>query len=144
MTIALIGILASLAMMIFGLVVIGRRGELAVEQSSERVREARADVGAGVEDAGVGAGVQVSYFRGVSKGFALYAEKSTAEILDMVRAGRWSEAWPWLMVALGLQMLFLWIPLLFGLLVGWSGLGLWAFVGLFFFGALFAAFPRRS
>ncbi|MFC1466241.1 MAG: hypothetical protein ACFLMY_15475 [Candidatus Brachytrichaceae bacterium NZ_4S206] len=133
----------SILMIIFGVAVIGRRGELATQHSSERVREVKTNLEAGADDFGVGASAEVSFFQGVRKGFELYGEKSTAEILDMVRAGRWSAAWPWVMAALGLLMVFFWGPLLVGSLAGWSGLGLWAFVGLFFFGALFAAFPRR-
>lgn len=143
MVVSLIGLLVSILMIIFGVAVIGRRGELTTQYSSERVREVETDVSAGTEDMSVGASAEISFFQGVRKGFELYGEKSTAEILDMVRAGRWSEAWPWVMAALGLLMVFFWVPLLVGLLAGWSGLGLWLFVGLFFFGALFAAFPRR-
>lgn len=143
MVVALIGLLVSILMIIFGVAVIGRRGELTTQYSSERVREVETDVSAGTEDVSVGASAEISFFQGVRRGFAFYGEKSTADILDMVRAGRWSEAWPWVMAALGLQLIFLWAPLLVGLLAGWRGLGLWAFVGLFFFGSLFAAFPRR-
>ncbi|MCS6849267.1 MAG: hypothetical protein RMN52_16310 [Anaerolineae bacterium] len=131
-------------MIVVGVAVVGRRGELATQHLSERVREVKTDASAGAEDLSVGASAEVSFFQGVRKGFELYGEKSTAEILDMVRAGRWSEAWPWAVAALGLLMVFFWGPLLVGLLAGWSGLGLWAFVGLFFFGALYAAFPRRQ
>ncbi len=143
MLIAIMGLLASIAMILLGVAVIGRRGELATQHSAERVREVEANVGAEADEQSAGVGVEVSFFQGVRRGFAFYGEKSTADILAMARAGRWSEAWPWVMVALGLQLIFLWAPLLVGLLAGWRGLGLWAFVGLFFFGSLFAAFPRR-
>lgn len=143
MLIAMMGLLASIAMILLGAAVIGRRGELATQHLSERVREVEANVGAEADEQSAGVGVEVSFFQGVRRGFAFYGEKSTADILAMARAGRWAEAWPWVMVALGLQLIFLWAPLLVGLLAGWRGLGLWAFVGLFFFGSLFAAFPRR-
>lgn len=140
---ALVGLLVSVAMIIVGVAVIGRRGEWTTQQTSERVRELEKDVSVEQEDFDVAVSAEVSFFQGVRKGFELYGEKSTADILDMARAGRWSEAWPWVMAALGVLMVFLWLPLLIGLLAGWSGLGLWAFVGLFFLGALYAAWPRR-
>ncbi|BCX03036.1 MAG: hypothetical protein KatS3mg053_0974 [Candidatus Roseilinea sp.] len=144
MTLALIGLIVSILMVIVGVVTIGRRGELQTQRTSERVREVETNVEAGLEDlTSVGAGAEVSFFQGLRKGFELYGEKSTAEILDMIRAGRWADAWPWAIAALGVLMIFFWGPLLVGSLAGWSGLGLWAFVGLFFLGALFAAFPRR-
>lgn len=82
-------------------------------------------------------------FSGASRKAPLYAEKSTAEILALLARGRLREAWPWALAALGTLLIFFWGPLMVGLLVGWERPGLWAFVGLFFLGALWAAFPRR-
>lgn len=140
MLVAVIGLLISIAMVIAGIAVIGQRGELATEKTAFEGSEVSADVE--VNEEGVSA--RVDFFRGLKRGFSLYGEKSTADIVAMVAQGRLSEAWPWAMVALGGLLIFFWGPLIFGLLAGWSGLGLWAFVALFFFGALWAAFPRRS
>lgn len=108
MIVAIIGLLMSIAMVAVGVSVIGRRGEPTMQQYAGRVREVNKDVSVGGEDpTGVGVSAEVSFFRGLSKGFELYGEKSTAEILDMIRAGRWGEAWPWAMAALGVLMILL-------------------------------------
>lgn len=140
MALAVIGLLVSIAMVIAGVAVIGRRGELTTEKTASAGREFSADVEMNEE----GVSAQVSFFSGLKRGFSFYGEKSTADILAMLAQGRLSEAWPWAMAALGSLLIFFWGPLIFGLLAGWSGLGLWAFVALFFFGALWVAFPRRS
>lgn len=78
MLIAIMGLLASIAMILLGVAVIGRRGELATQHSAERVREVEANVGAEAGEQSAGVGVEVSFFQGVRRGFAFYGEKSTA------------------------------------------------------------------
>lgn len=140
MVIAIPGLLASIAMIIVGVAIIGQRGELSTETTASQGAETERSVEVTEE----GVSVQVDFFSGVKRGFSFYGEKSTADILAMLTQGRLSEAWPWAMTALGVLLIFFWLPLIIGLLAGWSGLGLWAFVALFFLGALWAAFPRRS
>ncbi|MCS7062082.1 MAG: hypothetical protein RMN25_13085 [Anaerolineae bacterium] len=140
MGIAVLGLLVSIVMIVLGVATIGRRGELSVERTASEGN----DVSASVEANEEGISAQVDFFSGLKRGFSLYGEKSTSDILTMMTQGRLNEAWPWAMAALGVLSIFFWAPLIIGLLAGWSGLGLWAFVALFFFGALWAAFPRRT
>lgn len=139
MVIAVIGLIVSIVMLIVGIAVIAVRGEM---RGNTHTREG-AQIHIGGED-GFGqqrAGVHV--FHGVQKGARFEGEMSTAQILAMLADGRLREAWPWALAALGLLLIFFWGPLLIGLLAGWKGPGLWAFVGFFVLGALWAAFPRR-
>jgi len=144
MVIALTGLISSLLLVLLGALVLGRRSELSVERSAKDGSEVQVDVEAGVEGPTAGVGVSVSAFHGIQRGFSFYGEKSTAEILSMIAGGRLREAWPWAAMSLGVLMLFIFIPLLIGILVGLPETLLCLLVGLFFVGALFAAFPRRT
>lgn len=141
---ALIGLISSIVMIIIGLIAIAIRGEMETHDESFGGAEVR--VGKFVDEIHSvrRPSYGVRFFRGSRKRRSLYAEKSTAEILTMVLGGRWREAWPWALLALGLLLIFFWGPLVFGLLAGWEGPWLWAFVGFFFLGALWAARPRRQ
>jgi len=139
MLIALFGLIGSIIMIIVGFAVIGARGEMRGDTYTTQGTH----IQVGTEDVFGEKRRGVHVFRGIQKGAAFYAEKSTAEILALLARGRLREAWPWALAALGTLLIFFWGPLMVGLLVGWERPGLWAFVGLFFLGALWAAFPRR-
>ncbi|MCS6880046.1 MAG: hypothetical protein RMK84_04480 [Oscillochloridaceae bacterium] len=139
MVIAVIGLIVSIIMLIVGIAVIAARGEM---RGNTYTREgAQLHIGAEDNFGQKRAGAHV--FHGVEKGVRFEAEMSTAELLALLANGRLREAWPWALAALGLLLIFFWGPLLIGLLAGWKGPGLWAFVGFFFLGALWAAYPRR-
>lgn len=139
MLIALFGLIGSIIMVIVGFAVIGARGEMRSDTHTTQGTH----IQVGTEDVFGEKRWGVRVFRGIQKGATFYAEKSTAEILALLARGRLREAWPWALAALGTLLIFFWGPLMVGLLAGWQGPGLWAFVGLFFLGALWAAFPRR-
>ncbi|MCL6511723.1 MAG: hypothetical protein K6U78_13675 [Anaerolineae bacterium] len=144
MVVALIGLVTSILLILLGALVLGRRGELSTERSAKDGSDVQVDVESGVEESTAGVGVSVSAFHGIQRGLAFYGEKSTADILSMIAGGRLREAWPWAAMSLGVLMLFIFIPLLIGILVGLQETLLCLLVGLFFVGALFAAFPRRT
>lgn len=139
MVIAVIGFIVSIVMLIVGIGVIAARGEM---RGNTYTREGT-QIHIGAEDSFLRKRVGVDVFHGVQKGARFEGEMSTAQILALLASGRLREAWPWALAALGLLLIFFWGPLVFGLLAGWEGPGLWAFVGFCFLGALWAAFPRR-
>ncbi|MGQ9816315.1 MAG: hypothetical protein ACUVR3_14490 [Candidatus Roseilinea sp.] len=134
----------SIVMIALGIMTLGRRGELATEQTREAGAQVEKHFEAGAEDTTAGASVSVDYFRGLRKGFAFYGEKETSEIFAMARQGRLSEAWPWLSVWFGMLLAFLWIPLLVGIVAGLDDTLRCLLVLFIFGGALFAALPRRK
>lgn len=105
MGIALIGLRISVALNIVGALVLGRRGEFDTTRMAKEGKDVQMDVEAGVEESGLGVGASVDAFHGIQRGFALYGEKSTAEIVSMIAGGRLREAWPWAAVSLGVLML---------------------------------------
>ncbi len=139
MVIAVIGLIVSIVMLIVGIAVIAARGEMRADTYTREGTQ----IHIGAEDSFGQKHAGAHVFHGVEKGARFEAEMSTAEILALLGSGRLREAWPWALAALGLLLIFFWGPLVFGLLAGWEGPGLWAFVGFFVLGALWAAFPRR-
>jgi len=143
MTVALLGLVFSIVLIILGAFTLGRRGELSTQKTASEGVEIETSVGADIDASGAQVGASVDFFKGVRRGFEFYGEKETSEILAMVRQGRLDEAWPWAAMALGTLLIFLWLPLLIGMLAGLSDAALCLVVGFIFLGALFAAFPRR-
>lgn len=140
MVIAVIGLIVSIVMLIVGIAVIAMRGEMRTDTYTRQGTQ----IHTGTEERFGQKHAGVHVFHGVEKGARFQGEISTAEILSLLASGRVREAWPWALAALGLLLIFFWGPLVIGLLAGWEGVGLWAFVGFFVVGALWAAFPRRQ
>lgn len=132
---AVVGSVVSLSMMAAGLIWLGVRHEL---RASRMEPKQATDLAAGGWRGLPGR----TWFRGLAAGISFSGEKPTREIIELLAAGRWSEGLPWATPALGALVAFFFWPLLIGLLMGLESLPLWGLVAFFFFGGLYAAWPR--
>ncbi len=85
-----------------------------------------------------------AWFRGLATGISYSAEKPTSEIIALLAAGRLGEGLPWATPAIGALAAFFFWPLLIGIVLGLEGVVLWVLVAAFFFGGLYAAWPRDA
>ncbi len=132
---AAFGSVVSFLMMAGGLIWLGVRHEL---QGARMEREQAADLAVRGWRGLPGR----TWFRGLAAGISFSGEKPTREIIELLAAGRWSEGLSWATPALGALAAFFFWPLLIGLLMGLESLPLWGLVAFFFFGGLYAAWPR--
>ncbi|MDW8396721.1 MAG: hypothetical protein RMM31_10820 [Anaerolineae bacterium] len=122
MAVSIAGLALGVLLLIAGLVLLSRQGELEAEQESS-------ETGSGLA-------------RRVRREFSLYAERSTAEMLDMLRAGNIKEALPWLLLTLSSFVLFFFLPAFIGHLAGWGEILPWLVGAAALAYALFLARPR--
>jgi hypothetical protein len=145
MTIIIIGIAIAVLLIAAGGVTIYKRQQMAVQTTS--FEGSRTDVNIGAsddEEANIGVSASVDYFKGKQRQAEFYAEISTAELLDLIKQGRWNAAWPWVAVIIGGLMLFVFLPLLISELAGLPESTRCLIVVVFIVGVLFAAWPRRN
>ena len=132
---AIAGSVVALVMMLGGLIWLGRRGEL--YQSVMEPDEAADMVQRGWRNR-----PGWTWFRGMAAGMSFYGEKPVAEIIDLLRQGRWSEGLPWATPALGAMLAFFFWPLFVGVVTGMEPFLLWLMVAVFVVGGVSAAWPR--
>jgi RsiW-degrading membrane proteinase PrsW (M82 family) len=145
MTIIMIGIAAAIALIAIGAVAIHRRRQMALETTQFEGSKTDVNLDTGTDDEGnLGIGVGADYFKGKERRVEFYAELSTAELLDMVKEGRWDVAWPWVILNVGVFMMVVLLPLFIGALAGWPESTRCLVAVLVIAGVLFAAWPRRN
>jgi len=145
MTIIIIGIAVAVLLIAAGGVTIYKRQQMAVQTTT--FEGSRTDINIGAsdeEEANIGVSAEVDYFKGKQGEAQFHAEMSTAEMLDLVKQGRWDAAWPWVILNIGVLMMVVFLPLLIGTLAGWPESTRCLVAVLFIAGALFAAWPRRN
>jgi hypothetical protein len=141
----IIGMAIAIVFFVVGAVTLFKRRQMAVETTQFEGSRTDVDIGASAdEEANIGVSASVDYFKGKQRQVEFYAEISTAELLDLIKQGRWNAAWPWVAVIIGGLMLFVFLPLLIGTLAGWPESTRCLVAVLFIAGALFAAWPRRN
>ncbi len=144
MTTIIIGMAIAILLIITGAVTLFKRRQMAIETQAFEGSKLEVDVGPEAEEGSIGIGASADYFRGKQRQAEFYAEISTAEILDMVRQGRWNEVWPWVTLSVGVAALCVLLPLFIGTLAGWPDSTLCLVGALAVAGVLFAAWPRRN
>jgi len=141
----IIGMAIAIVLLVVGAVTLFKRRQMAVETT--QFEGSRTDVNIGAsddEEANIGVSASVDYFKGKQRQAEFYAEISTAELLDLIKQGRWNVAWPWVAVNIGGLMLFVFLPLFIGELAGWPESTRCLIVVVVIAGVLFAAWPRRN
>ncbi|MEI7741610.1 MAG: hypothetical protein WCJ29_03835 [bacterium] len=137
-TFSLIGSILSLLAMIVSFIWVYRRGKFEVSKMNND------EAGEFVTRGTVGDTSGKTYFKGKAWGMSMGAEISTLEVLNMVRAKKYSEAAPWLFGIFGaLAAMFFW-P--FWVLEICNVDDFWSIAGSLFFlaCALRAAWPRKT
>jgi hypothetical protein len=132
----LAGSIVSLLLMALGFVWLYRRGKMSTQPMSEE--EAADFVVSGPLDRRPA----FTAFKGKAWGMGMSASISTYEVWQMMKAGRWGEALPWLVPIVGALAAFFFWPMWIMLLCGASPLASLAFTSLFVYTALRAAWPR--
>jgi ABC-type glycerol-3-phosphate transport system permease component len=144
MTTIIIGMAIAILLIIAGAATIFKRRQMSIETQAFEGSKLKVDVRPKTKEGSVGIGASANYFCGKQQKAKLYTEIGTAEILDMVRQGRWNEAWPWVALSIGVTALFVLLPLFIGTLAGWPDSTLCLVAALIVVGVLFAAWPRRN
>jgi hypothetical protein len=141
----IIGMAIAIVFFVVGAVTLFKRRQMAVETTQFEGSRTDVDIGASDdEEANIGVSVSVDYFKGKQRQAEFYAEISTAELLDLIKQGRWNAAWPWVAVIIGGLMLFVFLPLLIIELADLPESTRCLIVVVFIVGVLFAAWPRRN
>ncbi|MCS6844773.1 MAG: hypothetical protein NZ528_10725 [Caldilineales bacterium] len=135
LTFALLGLGLSVLALLAGLLLVGLRGEAQVESYRREGLEVE-------REASLRRGCAGSIFKGVSAGFSLYAEKSTREVLDLLRRGRWQEGLPWAAAMVGLLGVMFFLPMAIVAATGVGGPWPWVAAVGFLLATLYAAWPR--
>jgi hypothetical protein len=134
------GSIAALIAMVVCFIWLARRKKFAKE---EMTPEEAADF---VQDGTVGdeGGIVIAKgFKGKAWGAGFSAEIETREVVEMVKAGKWSEAGPWLFGILGALGAFLFWPMFILELCGAEPVMNFLLTALFFVTAVRAAWPRK-
>ena len=134
---SIVGSIASLLMMVAGFVWLGARREFDVSRVPR-------EQGSAPIEADTRGRTGSAWFRGIPTGISYSAEKPTSEIIALLAAGRLREGLPWATPAIGALAAFFFWPLLIGIVLGLRGVVLWVLVAAFFFGGLYAAWPRGA
>lgn len=135
---ALLGLGVSVLMLVAGIAWVVLRGEAQVETYRQEGVQATTE-----EDGAVSLSKGVSFFKGRSAGASIYAEKSTREVLDLLREGRWREALPWAGAMVGLLGLMFFLPLAILTAAKVQSPWPWLVSVGFLLAALRAAWPRE-
>lgn len=140
---ALLGLGVSALMLLAGIAWVVLRGEAQVETRRQEGLQATTEEGVEAEDGAVSLSRGVSVFKGRSAGASLYAEKSTREVLSLLRQGRWQEGLPWAGAMAGLLGVMFFLPLAILTAAKVQGPWPWLVSTGFLLAAVRAAWPRE-
>jgi hypothetical protein len=139
-TLMLAGSILSLVMMAIGFVWLKLRGKMVSERmSDDDAKEFMQDGTLGDQN-----GITIAKgFKGKAWGMSMGAEIETYQVLQMVKAGNWHEALPWLVPIIGALLAFFFWPMWICLICGMDPWLALAFTSVFVYTAIRAAWPVK-
>lgn len=141
--VSIIGSAISLVLILGGLVWLARMGQLEKEPMSEEEAAGMAFYNDSVNRE-PGIVYEKKFFKGKAWGASWSGEKSTAEIINLIRTRNWREGLPWATAALGTIGFLVFLPLFVLRVCQAPPEMIWLVETLFVATTLYAAWPRKA